>query len=352
MLTPLVRYLTLAALCGAPASAAFAQVSASDLLVRLEQIEAHVRQLTGQIEQLQFRNQQLDQQVRRLQEDAEARFQELGSRARPPQQPARPGAVAPPPPPASPPSGRRSDVFEPNEHPDAPGAPRPLGFPGQRSDAAPAATASAARPAGAIPADAPAAPGAPAIMSEEPQVGAPGGRGAEAPLDLSTLARAAARDPAPAGQPASQGGLPPPRAPSAPGATATLPPAQTPRDEFDLAYGYLLRKDYALAEESLRSFMKKYPGDRLAADAQFWLGESMYQRQSFRDAADAFLTMTKRYESHSKAPDALLRLGQSLAALNERELACATLGEVLRKYPRAPSPVKQMVEREQRRVRC
>ncbi|HEY4774020.1 MAG TPA: tol-pal system protein YbgF, partial [Xanthobacteraceae bacterium] len=63
MLTPLVRYLTLAALCGAPASAAFAQVSASDLLVRLEQIEAHVRQLTGQIEQLQFRNQQLDQQV-------------------------------------------------------------------------------------------------------------------------------------------------------------------------------------------------------------------------------------------------------------------------------------------------
>jgi TolA-binding protein len=31
---------------------------------------------------------------------------------------------------------------------------------------------------------------------------------------------------------------------------ATLPPSQTPRDEYDLAYGYVLRKDYALAEES------------------------------------------------------------------------------------------------------
>ena len=62
--------------------------------------------------------------------------------------------------------------------------------------------------------------------------------------------------------------------------------------------------------------------------------------------------MSKRYESSAKAPDALLRLGQSLAALNEKDLACATFGEVVRKYPRASSGVKQSVEREQKRVRC
>src|SRR5262249_55544299 len=133
---------------------------------------------------------------------------------------------------------------------------------------------------------------------------------------------------------------------------ATLPPSDSPKDVYDLAYGYILRKDYALAEDGFRGFLKKYPSDRLAPDAQYWLGESLYQRQHFRDAAEAFLNVSTKYESTAKAPDALLRLGQSLAALGEKEAACASLGEVLRKYPRASVGVKQGVDREQKRVHC
>ena len=48
----------------------------------------------------------------------------------------------------------------------------------------------------------------------------------------------------------------------------------------------------------------------------------------------------------------MLRLGQSLAALKEKEAACAALGEVARKYPRASAGVKQAVDREQKRVKC
>src|SRR5262249_1103162 len=83
----------------------------------------------------------------------------------------------------------------------------------------------------------------------------------------------------------------------------------------------------------------------------YWLGESMFQRQRFRDAAEAFLNVSTKYESSAKAPDALLRLGQSLAALGEKEAACASLGEVLRKFPRASAGVKQGVEREQKGAR-
>jgi TolA-binding protein len=78
----------------------------------------------------------------------------------------------------------------------------------------------------------------------------------------------------------------------------------------------------------------------------------MYQRQKFRDAAEIFLNVSTKFENAPKAPDALLRLGQALAALNEKEAACAALGEVLRKYPRASISVKQGVDREQKRVRC
>ena len=114
----------------------------------------------------------------------------------------------------------------------------------------------------------------------------------------------------------------------------------------------MLRKDYALAEESFRAFLKKHPSDRLAADAHYWLGEALFQRQRYRDAAESFLTVSTKYETAGKAPDALLRLGQSLAALNEKEAACATLGEIGRKYPRASVTVKQGVEREQKREHC
>ena len=114
----------------------------------------------------------------------------------------------------------------------------------------------------------------------------------------------------------------------------------------------MVRKDYAVAEESFRNFLKKHPGEKLSSEAAYWLGESLFQRQRYRDAAEAFLNVSTKYETSSKAPDALFRLGQSLAALGEKEAACASLGEVARKFPRATSNLKQSVEREQKRVRC
>jgi tol-pal system protein YbgF len=270
----------------------------------MERLESQIRQLTGTIEQLQFRNQQLESQIRRMQEEGVPRSA-LQSR---PQTPASPSAA---------PSGRRGDAFDPLQSPNAPGAPHALG-----SMNAPAA-----------------APSMSADASDQ-SVGAPGGRGAGAPLDLATA-------------PPPNGAVAGPRnAAAGGGALATLAPSQTPRDEYDLAYGYVLRKDYALAEDAFRSFLSKYPDDRLVGDATYWLGESMFQRQRFRDAAEAFLNVSTKYESIAKAPDALLRLGQSLAALGEKDAACASLGEVLRKFPRASAGVKQGVEREQKRVRC
>jgi tol-pal system protein YbgF len=213
------------------------------------------------------------------------------------------------------PAGRRGDAFDPSQNPTAPGVPRALG-----STAVPPGT----------PADQ-------APVAEAPPIGAPGGRAAGAPLDLSTVAPGAGSDP-----------QQPVRNPQ----VATLPPSQSPRDEFDLGYGYILRKDYALAEDTFRGFLKKHPSDRLVPDAQYWLGEAMFQRQRYRDAGEAFLAVTTKHETAPKAPDALLRLGQSLAALGEKEAACATFGQVMQKYPRASIGVKQGVDREQKRVRC
>ena len=181
-------------------------------------------------------------------------------------------------------------------------------------------------------------------------VGAPGGRGAGEPLDLANTAGARY----PQGNPPGNVPALPPRNTNAnaPGGLTTAPPTATPRDEFDLGIGYMQRKDYALAEETMRNFAQKYPTDPLLGDAQYWLGESYFQRQQYRDAAETFLAVTTKYDKSAKAPDALLRLGQSLAALKEKEAACAALGEVTRKYPRASAGVKAAVDRELKRVKC
>jgi tol-pal system protein YbgF len=210
-------------------------------------------------------------------------------------------------------------VFDPAQDPNAPGAPRALG-------------------GGAV--------AAAGNTSEEP-IGAPGGRAAGAPLDLSSLSQNT--------PPAENGALPPPpaRNTSATGTRlATLPPSASPKDEYDLAYGYVLHKDYALAEQAFRDFIKKYPGERQIAEANYWLGETLFQRQRYQDAADSFLVVVRNHEKSAKAPEALLRLGQSLAALGQKEMGCASLAEVERKYPRASSGVKKNVAQEQKRAHC
>ena len=310
-----------------------AQADPGDLSVRLDRMESALRQVTGTLEQLQYRNQQLEMQLKRLQDNTDYRFQQLGG----------PGVPAPAnAPAAAPPAGRRGDVFDPSQRPNAPGAPRALG--NETMLATPPQT----------------------NAGELSPIGAPGGRAAGAPLDLNALSGNPAPPPAvvmndtapvQASQPAAQ--LPPAVSPPRNAATsasntelATLPPSATPQDEYDMAYGYVLHKDYGLAEQAFRDFLRKYPNEQLVPDAQYWLGESLFQRQRYRDAAAAFLAVSTKYEQSGKAPDSLLRLSQSLAALNQREAACATLAEVGRKFPRASASVKRGVAQEQKRVHC
>jgi tol-pal system protein YbgF len=208
----------------------------------------------------------------------------------------------------------------------------------------------------------------PPIMNNQP-VGAPGGREVGAPLDLSTLAGnppdqtqstpAAAPGAAPqtSAIPAPQTGqLPPvmasPNASAPAVQLATLPPSASPKDEYDMAYGYVLRKDYALAEQAFRDFLAKYPNDKMLPNAQFWLGESLFQQQRYSEAGENFLAVSTKYERSGKAAEALLRLGQSLAALHKKEAACATFAEVGRKYPKASPQVKRDVAQEQKRGQC
>jgi tol-pal system protein YbgF len=300
-------------------SRAFAQSDDEDPSVRIDRLENQLRQLTGQNEELQYRNRQLEDRLRQLQ---------AGQPAAPGGQPAQPNVAVAPPVQLNP-QGAQPGYAQPQQPQYAQpqgGAPAPI------VQDQPAVAGGRRRGDAFDPNQNPAAPGVPLALG--------GGQ-----LPMSGSGRPPQSEPG-AGSRYPQGG------PPGGGAIDTAPPTQTPRDEYDLGIGYMQRKDYALADQTMRNFAQKYPNEPLVGDAQYWLGESLYQRQQYREAAEIFLAVTTKYDKSAKAPDAMLRLGQSLAALKEKEAACSALGAVPGKYPRASAGVKATADREFKRVKC
>ena len=278
----------------------------AQLTVRIDRLEADLRRTTGQIEELQNQNRRLEEQLRKFREDVEFRLSgQTGAVPAPP--PLPPPALAAAPDPALP-KARKSDAFDPSQQPTAAGAPKPLG------------TALPSAPLGSVP----------------PLRTAPG-----APLDL------ASRPPAPA--------------PATPVKTAETGPtvvssgidfADAPRTQLNEAIEAYKTGQYGAAEEQLKAFLAQNASHRLAPEAVFYLGETYLQRSRPREAAEQYLKISTDYSKSTRAPESMMRLGQSLAMLGNAEQACATFAEVGKRYPTASSSVKKTVEREMQKDHC
>ncbi|MEP4379022.1 MAG: tol-pal system protein YbgF [Alphaproteobacteria bacterium] len=129
-------------------------------------------------------------------------------------------------------------------------------------------------------------------------------------------------------------------------------PAGSPRDQYDFAYKFLLQRDFESAETALSSFVAANPEDSLAGNAQYWLGETYYVRGDYPTAARAFAEGFQRYPDSAKAPDNLLKLGMSLAQLQQNSDACITLKKLRVEYPDAPTSIVQRADREIGRLQC
>jgi tol-pal system protein YbgF len=359
------------------------------LSVRVDHLESQLRSLTGQLEQAQFQVRKLQEQLTKFQQDVEFRFQEAphSGRAAPQRrselEPA-PAIAAPPPSiagvttPGS--SGalatgmRRGDAFDPAADPNAPGVPRQLGSissgatattplitrearsevpmdQGFDDDRDPAQPMDLMRRGRANPAAAAASPSGPLVpITESPP---PAAIRPVAP----PMATAQPAPTAPAGSPRVIPLTPQAPATSAPPApspqVAALPQATAPKAEYEDAVGMLKQGQYDAAERGFSDFLVKNPKSPLAASAVYNLGESYYLRARHREAAEQFLKISTAYPSSPRAPEAMLRLGQSLNAIGgAKEQACAAFGEVTRKYPNASANIRAAAEREAKKHQC
>jgi tol-pal system protein YbgF len=291
----------------------------AEMVVRLDRLENELRQANGRIEELENQQRLLLDQLKRFQQDVEYR---LGGAA--PPAGAAPVASGPPVVAAAPGAApaadltpgvkpRRSDAFDPNADPNAPGAPRPLGM---------------------TPPSAPLTAGAPLDIGGKPAAATPAG-------PLSAPPRPAVADVAPAAVP---GG------PTVTGAGIDF--ADAPRAQFNAAVDAYRAGQYAQAEEQFKAFLTANGTHRLAPDAIFYLGETYFQRSRPREAAEQYLKLSTDFAKSSRAPEGMLRLGQSLAMLGSNDQACATFAEVGKRYPTAAPPIKKSAEREMQKDHC
>jgi tol-pal system protein YbgF len=279
---------------------------AAALILRVERLENDLRRAHGEIEELQNQNQRLAEELRKFREDVEFRFSSGGKSA--------PLAAAPSAP-AQP--LRKSDAFDPNAAPGAAGAPQPLGT---------------------------TAPSAP--LADSPQTKPP--RLAGQPLDLGE--KITEVSPPPAAPPLPTGPLKGgDTGPTVIGSGLDF--ADAPKNQFNAAVDAYKAGQYADAEAQLKSFLAANGGHKLAPDAVYLLGETYLQRSRPREAAEQYLKLSTDFAKSARAPEGMMRLGQSLAMLGNTEQACATLAEVPKRYPAAYS-IKKAVERELTKDHC
>lgn len=277
-------------------------VQSSDAEVRLQQLEDQMRQLNGRVEEMSYQLLQMQETIRKAQADNEFRFQQLEKKS---------GVGSP----ASSNSGgtiKKSEADTPSD--------------GQSDDVARAIET----PQGA-----------------DATRQAQGNDLAPPPSQLGSIQFD--QNGQPIGGSANSNDIGSGPAPAANDQTASL---GNEGDTYKAAYGHVLSGDYAVAEKEFRQYLGSYPESARSADANFWLGEALYSQGKYNDAATTFVNAYKKYGTSEKAPEMLLKLGMSLAALDNKDTACATLHEVTKKYPKASKPVVTKVASEEKRLAC
>ncbi|RWD52939.1 MAG: tol-pal system protein YbgF [Mesorhizobium sp.] len=316
-------------------------------------LEDQLRQMNGKIEELNFQILQMQEQMRKQQEDNEFRFQQLegGSQGAKPAGQKKSEAA---------PQDGNTSVGDANTGDSSTG--------GGGAD-----TGVAQAPATQAPSDTGAQDGGGKSVGDvivESQSGDPGKLITGAPpknfgtitVDKNGNVVNAESDPqagsqaeapaATANAPSAETGAKSGKGKAGGTVMASLPSTNNPDELYRNSYQFILSGDYPTAEQGFRDHISRFPKDAKAADAHYWLGESLLGQQKYRDAAEVFLAASKDYPKAKKAPDMLLKLGVSLVGLKQNDVACATFNEIGKRYPDVSGTLKERIKQEKALASC
>lgn len=123
------------------------------------------------------------------------------------------------------------------------------------------------------------------------------------------------------------------------GATSGAPPPpQAPPP--DLLYNNALRDftaaRYPLSGQEFTDYLRYYPGQDKAGNAQFYLGDIAYRQGNFEQAVREYDKVLEQYPGNNKAAAAQLKKGYALVELGQKDAAIKELQNLVARYPRSP----------------
>lgn len=131
------------------------------------------------------------------------------------------------------------------------------------------------------------------------------------------------------------------KASAAPAATSTPSVATTnaaasslsETASYESAVNLVLKeRKYDDAIPAFRAFIKQYPDSVYAANANYWLGQLLFNKSEFAEAKQAFNTVVVRFSDSNKRGDSLVKLGMIAEKTGDKAGATQYYQQVVKDY--------------------
>ncbi|MBR9729483.1 tol-pal system protein YbgF [Shewanella intestini] len=107
---------------------------------------------------------------------------------------------------------------------------------------------------------------------------------------------------------------------------------------YEAAVNLVLKeRKYDEAIPAFGDFIKQYPQSTYAPNANYWLGQLLYNKGTLDAAKNAFNIVVNKYPKSSKRGDSLVKLGMIAEKQNDKTTATSLYNSVLKEYPNSAS---------------
>ncbi len=106
---------------------------------------------------------------------------------------------------------------------------------------------------------------------------------------------------------------------------------------YNLNFGKSVPKgsiwEYVKAIPEFQAFIARFPDSSYAPNAHYWLGQLLFNKQQWQDAAAQFDVVANKFSDSAKRPDALLKLGVIAEKTGDVAKAKQLFQQVINDYP-------------------
>jgi len=136
------------------------------------------------------------------------------------------------------------------------------------------------------------------------------------------------------------------QAPPAPPVAAAPgpPPGVSAKSLYDAALRDKMGGNFDLAMRQFTDYLSWFGDTEMAPNAQYYIGEILYNQKNFQDAVAAFDRVLEAYPRNSKTADARLMKARALAELGNRAEAEQELRALIREMPNSDAARRARAE--------